>query len=78
MKELMMFILEGITGSKKFTIEEKEEDGIITLDIKAPSDTVGIVIGKGGRVIKSIQNLARVKARLLRKKVFLNVSEISE
>lgn len=75
MKELLEFILENITGSKNFTVSEKEEEGRFSLEIKVDKGLIGLLIGKGGRTIKSIQNLLRVKGRLENKNVFVNIVE---
>lgn len=73
MKELLNFILEGILGNKDFEISEREEDGSTILEVKVNPDEVGIIIGKGGQTIKSIQNLIRVRARKENKNVFVKV-----
>ena len=75
MEKLIKFILKEITGSNDFSVEEKEDERGFILEIKAGKDLMGIIIGKGGKTIKSIQDLVRVKGRLEGKNVFVNVSE---
>lgn len=74
MKELLDYILSSII-QENYTVEEKEDNGKLILEIKIPKEKMGLVIGKGGRIIKAIQDIVRIKARLENKIVFINVSE---
>jgi len=74
MKELLTFILEGITGKKDFKIEETEEGGRVDYLIFAPEEMVGMIIGKNGKTIKAIRNLLKVRATLEKKAVSVSVS----
>ena len=78
MKNLAQFIVQEITGSKDFQIEEIEEDDKVTLNINSSPELIGIIIGKNGRVIKAIQNILRVKGKLEKKSIFVNVVETSK
>ncbi len=75
MKDLLTFLVQGITGNKDFTIEEEEEGGQTTLRVILPNSDIGLVIGKGGQTIKSIQTLVRVRGRLEEKSVQVFVEE---
>jgi len=77
MKELLEYIVKGITGKDSFSIDEKEEDGKTLLTILLEESEMGLVIGKNGLVIKSIQNILQVKGRLENKLVFVNVENKS-
>lgn len=72
MKELLSFILKAITG-KEIPVEEKTEGERINFVITPPEDLTGIIIGKGGKTIKAIRNLLKVKATLEKKIFFLSV-----
>lgn len=74
MKDLLNYIIENILKSKDFSIEEKEEASNITFSIKLPEDKAGLVIGKGGRTIKAIRNLLKVRATLEKKLVFITIA----
>ena len=64
MKELLEFIVGNILGkTAKFEITEDDEGGM--------------VIGKGGKVIKAIRNVLRIKATLEKKKIILLVNPSS-
>lgn len=73
MRDLLKFILEGILGNTNFEIKEKEESGTDILEVSVSPDEAGLVIGKGGQTIKSIQNIVRVRARKENKSVFVKV-----
>lgn len=82
MKELLDFILRNILGEKsKFEIVEEDEvmpgdrqDSIVKLTVKTADDEGGLIIGKGGKVIKAIRNILRIKATLEKKKIILLVN----
>lgn len=80
MKELLDFILRNILGkTSKFEVTEEDDlpaqaGGIVKLTVKTAEDEGGMVIGKGGKVIKAIRNILRIKATLEKKKIILLVN----
>jgi predicted RNA-binding protein YlqC (UPF0109 family) len=75
MDKLLKYILDSIVGKNNYEIEESEDEARVTYQIKSAPSDIGLIIGKGGRTIKAIQNIVRVKARLESKAVFISVSE---
>lgn len=75
MKDLLEFVLKGILGEIKFEVDEKDDDGRIVYTIKTDPENVGFIIGKGGKIIKSIRNILRVRATLEKKAVAVNIGE---
>jgi len=75
MKELLEFLLKGILGEEKFDVTESEDAGRIIYTIKTDPKNVGLVIGKGGHMIKSLRNILKVRATLEKKAVALNIGE---
>ena len=73
MKDLLDFVIENILKSRDFEIEEVSEGNSFTYKIKLPEEKAGLVIGKGGRTIKAIRNLLKVRATLEKKLVFLTI-----
>lgn len=73
MKELLEYLLKGLLGEEKFEIVETNDSGRITYTIKTAPENVGLVIGKGGHMIKSLRNVLKVRATLEKVAVFLNV-----
>ena len=76
MKKLLEFILTGILSKDaEFKVNEEDRDNFVNLSIDAPEDKTGLIIGKGGGVIKAIRNLIRVRAIFEKKGVSVNLSE---
>ena len=73
MKDLLEYMLTGILGEEKFEIVETEDGGRINYTIKSDPKNMGLIIGKGGRMIKSLRNLLKVRATLEKTSVNLNV-----
>jgi predicted RNA-binding protein YlqC (UPF0109 family) len=74
MNELISFILKSITG-KDIPVSELEEEGRTVFEISPDEETIGLVIGKGGKTIKAIQELVRVRARKENKFIYLRIQE---
>lgn len=75
MEDLLKFLAEGITGSKKISVEAEEANGFINFNIVAPKKTIGLLVGKGGKTIRAIRNILKVRAILEKKAVGVMVSE---
>ena len=75
MKDLLDYLLKGILGEEKFKISEEESEGRIVFKIKTDSENIGLIIGKGGRMIKNLRNLLKVRATLEKKAVNLEIEE---
>jgi predicted RNA-binding protein YlqC (UPF0109 family) len=75
MRELLDFILKEITGKSDYEISEQTEGQHTNFVILAPSEYIGLLIGKGGRTIKSIRNLLKVRATLEKVSAQVSVEE---
>ena len=75
MKKLLEFILESIVDKKSFSVEEEADKDTSRIKITADKSVIGIIIGKGGRTIKAIQDVLRIKAKLEKSMVFVEVVE---
>ena len=63
MKHLLEYIILGITSKpENISIDEQDENGTVVLKLKVDDEDFGTVIGKGGRTIKAIRDLLRLKA----------------
>lgn len=63
MKKLLEYLVSQIAKEpEKIDISEEENDNFFTYRIMAPSSEIGFLIGKGGKVINSIRNIAKVLA----------------
>jgi predicted RNA-binding protein YlqC (UPF0109 family) len=75
MKDLLDFILRNLLGKdSKYEVIEEDDGSIVKLTVKTAEDEGGMVIGKGGKVIKAIRNILRIKATLDKKKIVLLVN----
>lgn len=69
MKELLEYLLKGLLPDAKFDVVETDEgEGKITYTIKTAPENIGLIIGKGGHMIKALRNLLKVRATLERKR----------
>jgi predicted RNA-binding protein YlqC (UPF0109 family) len=73
MKELLEYLLKGLLGEEKFEIVELSDAGRIMYTIKTAPENVGLIIGKGGHMIKSLRNVLKVRATLEKVAVSVNV-----
>lgn len=70
MKDLLQVIIEGLVDKKnEVSISEKVNDKIICLTVKVAPDDMGKIIGKQGRMAKSIRNVMKSVAANEHKKV---------
>ncbi len=77
MKHLLTFLTKSIV-SKPENVEinqTESEEGWVNLTISADSGDMGTIIGKGGSVIKSLQNIVKIKAIKENKGVNVEVTE---
>lgn len=76
MKKILSLIVSSIVDSpNKVEIEEQEQNGIVNFVIKVDKDDMGKVIGKNGKVIKSIRNVMKIPAIKNGKKIYITLSE---
>lgn len=60
-KKTLEYILNSITKKDdNITVEEKQEDGLIIFEINAPQEMIGKIIGKEGKIIKSIRTILNI------------------
>jgi len=63
MKDTLHYIVSSIVDKPdSVIISENEEEGMVTLTISVDPEDMGKVIGKEGKVIRSIRNIMKVKA----------------
>lgn len=75
MQDLIKFLLDGVLGEKKYEVAESEDNGRVIYSIKTDPENIGLVIGKGGKMINSLRNLIKVRATLEKKAVNLEITE---
>lgn len=75
MKDLLEYIIKSITGSEEFSVlETTPEDNVVSFEVTANPDIIGLIIGKEGKTIKNIRKILSIKAT--KDKVAVNINVI--
>ena len=75
MESLLELLITELTGEKPISVIRQESDGITTFKVTAPKAHMGILIGKGGRMISAIRTLARTRGAKENIKVNVELAE---
>jgi len=76
MKDTLHYIVSSIVDNPEAVkIEETEVEGVVTLLIHVDPLDMGKVIGKEGKVIRSIRNIMKVKALKQNKRISVALAE---
>ncbi len=63
MIDTLKYVVSSIVEhADEVAVSEEKADEITNLIIKVHNDDIGKVIGKGGKVIRSIRNIMKIKA----------------
>ncbi|MBQ3940681.1 MAG: KH domain-containing protein [Oscillospiraceae bacterium] len=76
MKELLFAIVEGLVADPsaiQITEDEADEEGVVVLHLSVAAEDMGRVIGKQGRIAKSIRTLMRAAAARENRKVSVEI-----
>ena len=75
-KDLVEYLVKSLVGNTEAAqITEKEVDGRIVITVKVDSADRGRVIGKDGRIIKSIREIVRAYSAKNNEKVSVDIEE---
>lgn len=62
-RQICLMILEAIVSKPEdIEVTIEEADGNYNISVKVAKEDMGRVIGKGGKIIKSIRNLLKIRA----------------
>lgn len=76
MDDLLKFLIDPlVTDPKKIKIEKIQDQDRINFVVSVPQKDIAKVIGKEGKMIKSIKNLLKIRA--IKENLFANI-EIKE
>jgi len=76
MKNLVEFIVKSLVSKpEKVKVTEETEGELIKFQVKVDEEDMGLIIGRQGRIIKSIRTLARTRGLVEKKKVQLFLDE---
>jgi len=59
-KDTLQYIIDSIVDSTDINIEERIEGDMSIFEISAPEEIVGRIIGKEGKIIKSIRSIVNL------------------
>ena len=63
MKEFLEFLVKGIVSKpEEVEVSEVQSEGVFIYNIHVSDEDMGVVIGKDGKTIRSIRNMAKAKA----------------
>ena len=76
MKNTLIYIVSSIVENpKEVEVKEEESGGVVNFTVTVAKEDMGKIIGKNGKVIKSIRNVMRIPAIKNNKKIFISLSE---
>lgn len=79
MKNTLKYIISSIVEKPEAVeVNEEEKDGVLNFIVTVDKDDMGRVIGKQGKVIKSIRNVMKIPAIKNSKKIYISLSEIPQ
>lgn len=75
MKNLLEYLVKSIVKNKKdVRVTEEEKEGYLSLRLSVGEEDTGIVIGKGGRMIKALRNILKVRAIRESKRIYIELT----
>ncbi|OGH17961.1 MAG: hypothetical protein A3C22_01610 [Candidatus Levybacteria bacterium RIFCSPHIGHO2_02_FULL_37_10] len=78
MKKALEYIISQIVDNpEKTEIKEQEDNGMTNFAISVDSSDMGKIIGKNGKVIRSIRNVIKIAAIKQNKKINISLIETS-
>lgn len=79
MKDTLHYIITSIVENPdEVKIEERDEEGVLNLIVAVAKDDMGKVIGKEGKVIRSIRNIMKIKAMKHNVRINVSLAETSQ
>lgn len=79
MKETLVYILQAIVDNPEAVmVKEQDEEGTLHFIITVVKEDMGKVIGKEGKIIRSIRNIMKIRAIKENKRINVTLAEIQE
>lgn len=79
MKDTLHYIIAAIVDNPDaVAIEERDEEGTLNLIVTVAKEDMGKVIGKEGKVIRSIRNIMKIKAMKHNVRINVSLAETSQ
>ena len=75
-KDLVEYLVNSLVDNKeKASVTENVQDGRIVITVKVASEDMGRIIGKDGRIIKSIREIVRAYSAKNKEKVVIDIED---
>ena len=75
MQDTLLTIVKALVDNPDdVKVEENDDNGFVTLTITVNKDDMGKIIGKEGKVIRSIRNIMKIPAMKQGKKVQISLA----
>ncbi|MBI4080843.1 MAG: KH domain-containing protein [Candidatus Levybacteria bacterium] len=76
MKDTLLYIVQSIVDfPDDVTLDEQEEEGVVQFSLSVNKEDMGKVIGKEGKVIRSIRNVMKIQAMKQNKRINISLVE---
>jgi predicted RNA-binding protein YlqC (UPF0109 family) len=76
LEELLLFLARSLVDEpEKVVVEGRETDSRVDLTLRVAPDDVGKVIGRGGRIVKSIRTVMKAASVKENKRVNVEVAD---
>ncbi len=76
LEELLLFLARSLVDEpEKVEVEGRETDSKVDLTLRVAPDDVGKVIGRGGRIVKSIRTVMKAASVKENKRVNVEVAD---
>jgi predicted RNA-binding protein YlqC (UPF0109 family) len=78
MKDTLQHLISSLVdNSDDVVITETEEEGVVSFTIQVNPADMGRVIGKNGKVIRSIRNVMKIPAIKQNKRIDISLAEVA-
>lgn len=79
MKETLIYILQAIVDNPEgVAVDEQDEEGTLHFIVTVAKEDMGKVIGKEGKVIRSIRNIMKIRAIKENKRINITLAETAD
>ncbi len=76
MRDFIAYIIKNLVDQPSLVeVDEKDQEGLITLLIRVAKEDVGKVVGRGGKTIKAVRMIAATAGARVDRRVRLEVIE---
>lgn len=79
MKKVVEILVKGLVDQpERVVVEQVEGEKSVVIEVRVPSEELGRVIGKNGRVINSVRAVGKAAGVRLQKSVWVDVAALEE